>query len=304
MFVKLMSLLLLCLHFSHVQAIQIEASIKPLAQLIEPLLIAGDSVGVLVRSGASPHDYALKVSDRQRLENANLVVWGGPLLERFLVKALADKKSTQVLELAQLSRLQSPSVGIDRVAANLNEDQHEHEHEHGDSDPHFWLNPINAKIIAETVSERLVTLNPKKSQQYKQRLSLFVEQLDHLDQVLSQQLQPVNTVGFAVYHRAYDHFVSRYQLNQLAYITVSPEQQPGARHLYQLREKLAGRAECVFVERGQHLGAASALAADLELRTATVDPLGVDTDSYIELLSTIGDAFVGCLNTPDYQAGE
>ncbi len=297
MFVKLMSLLLLCLHFSQVQAVQIEASIKPLAQLIEPLLIAGDSVGILVRSGASPHDYALKVSDRQRLESADLVVWGGPLLERFLVKSLLDKKNTQVLELAQLSRLQWPSVDSDEGDTGLSAHHHD-DHEHGDRDPHFWLNPVNAKVVAEIVSERLVTLNPTKKQQYKQRLNEFVEQLDRLDKVLLQQLQPVSAVGFAVYHRGYDHFVSRYQLNQLAYITLSPEQKPGARHLYQLREKLAGRAECVFVERGQQSGAARALAADLGLRTASVDPLGVDTGSYIELLSTMGDAFAGCLRQP------
>ena len=301
MFVKLMSLLLLCLHFSHVQAVQVEASIKPLAQLIEPLLIAGDSVGILVRSGASPHDYALKVSDRQRLESADLVVWGGPSLERFLVKSLADKNSHQVLEVAQLSRFELPSVDSNKLTAGIHEHHHD-DHEHNSSDPHFWLNPVNAKVVAEIVSERLVTLNPTNKDQYKLRLREFVEQLGRLDKALSQQLQPVSDVGFAVYHRAYDHFVSRYQLNQLAYITLSPEHQPGARHLYQLREKLAGRAECVFIERGQHSGAASALAADLELRTAIVDPLGVDSNSYIELLSTMGESFLECLRQPKHQA--
>ena len=165
MFVKLMSLLLLCLHFSHVQAVQVEASIKPLAQLIEPLLIAGDSVGILVRSGASPHDYALKVSDRQRLESADLVVWGGPSLERFLVKSLADKNTHQMLELAQLSGFEWPSVDSNKLTAGIHEHHHD-DHEHDNSDPHFWLNPVNAKVVAEIVSERLVTLNPTKKHQY------------------------------------------------------------------------------------------------------------------------------------------
>lgn len=276
-----------------VQAMQVEVSIKPLALIIEPLLLPGDSVSVLVRPGASPHDYALKASDLQRINGADLLVWTGPELERFLVKPLREKPAGQLIALSDLSTLHWPHLDTEELEFDHS---HDHGHYHGERDPHFWLDPYNAKFIAEHVSERLISMAPSKNDDYKEKLAKFLVMLDELDQTLSTRLKPYSGVGFAVFHRGYDHFVGRYHLNQLAYITLSPEQKPGARHLYELRKNLAGAAKCVFVEGNSNMRSAENLAADLNIKTAMLDPLGVDSRSYDEMMMQMGSTFSSCLS--------
>lgn len=285
--------LLLSLPLSAAQAVQVEVSIKPLALIIEPLLLEGDSVSVLVRPGASPHDYALKASDLKRINTADLLVWTGPELERFLVKPLREKPAAQLIELSDLSNMHWPHLDTDELEFDHS---HDHGHDHGDRDPHFWLDPHNAKLIAEHVSKHLVSLSPSKNNAYKEKLENFLVVLDKLDQTLSNRLMPYSGVGFVVFHKGYDHFVGRYELSQLAYITLSPEQKPGARHLYELRKTLAGAANCVFVEGNSNMRSAENLANDLSIKTAMLDPLGVDSRSYEEMMIQMGSTFSSCLS--------
>lgn len=296
MFFRLCMLGLLWIPVSAAQAIQIEASIKPLAMLIEPLLLDGDRVSVLLKPGASPHHYALKASDLQRINSADLVVWTGPELERFLQKPLRAKPAQQLLALSELEEIHWPHLDtkeleFDHSAAH----NHSHGHEHGDQDPHFWLDPVNAKRIAQAVSERLISINPTSEEAYKKNLDTYLAVLEELNQTLSTNLQPSQNVGFVVFHRGYDHFVGRYHLDQLAYITLSPEQKPGARHLYQLRKNLAGQAKCVFIEANSNSQAAKSLATDLGISTAVLDPLGVESDSYYNMMMQMGATVSSCL---------
>lgn len=290
--------LLLSLPISTVQAVQVEVSIKPLALIIEPLLLETDSVSILVKPGASPHDYALKASDLTRINSADLVVWTGPELERFLVKTLREKPADQLLALSALADMHWPHIDSKEFEFDHKHD-HGHGHDHSDKDPHFWLDPSNAGLIAEQVSKRLVTINPSGRDAYQARLVNFLATLDALDSNLSLSLKPYESAGFAVFHRGYDHFVGRYNLNQLAYITLSPEQKPGARHLYELRKTLAYSAKCVFIEGGSNMRAAENLASDLGVSTAMLDPLGVDSHSYDEMMMQMGLTVSSCLAGSD-----
>lgn len=293
MFIRLCILGFLWGAMSSAQAVQIEASIKPLALIIEPLLLEGDTVSVLVKPGASPHDYALKASDLQRIEKAQLVVWTGPVLERFLLKPLQSKSQQQVLTLSDLEGMHWPH--LDSEELDFDHSKHD-SHDHGDKDPHFWLDPVNVKIIARAVSERLISTNPSGRVAYQNKLVDFLALLDKLHNRLSSSSSSYHETGFVVFHRGYDHFVGRYNLNQLAYITWSPEQKPGARHLYQLRKTLAVSARCVFIEGKSNMRSAENLAADLGIKTAELDPLGVDSETYYELMVTMEAAFASCLN--------
>src|SRR5690606_13617640 len=98
------------------------------------------------------------------------------------------------------------------------------------------------------------------------------------------------------YHDAYNHFVARYGLNQVDYITLTPEQQPGARHVHHLSQSLAG-ARCLFTEPGADSAMASSLARRGGLVLAELDPLATrpETDSYSKLLQVMAIDLSACL---------
>lgn len=270
--------------------VDVVTSIKPLALIARPVVGEDGRVSHLLPPSMSPHDYAMKVSDMQRLTDADLVLWVGESLETFLHRPLRRKSTEGLLTLSELDSLHWPE------ASGSGHDHHGHGHDHGARDPHLWLNPDNAAAVALAVAEKLARLDPPAAERYRARAKDFAEAVSGLDEELRQALKPVTTVPFAVYHDGYSHFIAHYGLNQRAAVTASPEQMPGARHLYELRQTLVGTV-CLFTEPYYDMSAARRLAGELGLRLGEVDILGArpEVNSYLQLMRRLAGDMLECL---------
>lgn len=260
--------------------IRVLASIPPLALIARDLLGELGQVDTLISGAASPHDYALKVSDMRRLNRADLVLWMGPGLERFLERPLAGLEPDRVLSLGQ--------------------SYPEHRH---DGDMHQWLDPARAKQMARNIASRLEQRFPGQRASIEEGLRRLLSTYDSLDRELKQVLTPVKHVGFVVQHRGYDYLVEAYGLNQLGWLSQSPEQPPGVRHLYELENTLGelpeGRkAKCLFIERSHPSESASNLAEQLGLRPQSLDILGPSARGYPDLMRTLAKDVATCLRAP------
>ena len=67
---------------------QVVASIKPVHSLVAAVMEGVGTPDLIVGGAASPHAYALKPSQAQALENADLIFWVGHELESFLEKPI------------------------------------------------------------------------------------------------------------------------------------------------------------------------------------------------------------------------
>ena len=268
-------------------------SIKPLALIAQAITGTHLKVETLLPITASPHDYPLKMSDHLRLQKAELVLWIGPELESFLAKPLANLPAERVMSAYDLAGIYWPAGEKDAEDA----DEHHHQaHEHGGHDPHLWLDPRNAIVIAQALAAKLSLMHPELSANFAVNLTNFMRTTNALDQQLALQLKPISARGFGVYHEGYAHFVGRYGLHQLAYVALTPERRPGAKHLQELRQLLAQEGECLFMEPFNHSAAMETMAAQLNLRIGLLDPIGnQEVSSYEQLLNTMGASFLACL---------
>lgn len=280
--------------------IQVLSSIKPLA------LIAAEVVGdkgeavTLLPVAASPHDYPLKVSDIRRLREADLVLWVGKELEGFLYRPLANVDRNKQMAVFDLKSLYWPKAvegdDHDHDDHHHHDHGHDHHHHHDGKDPHLWLDPRNAGVIATELAARLAIIDPQNASVFAENARRFATKIEKIDSALQKQLQPVRNKGFAVYHEGYQHFVDRYQLLQVGYVTYSPEQRPGAKHLYQLRQKLQGEAVCLFTEPYYDQRIARELGQELSLKIGVLDPIGGDNVvNYQQLIENMAKDFSACL---------
>ena len=259
------------------------SSIKPLTLIVQE--IAGDSANTdtLLPVTASPHDYPMKVSDYARLQKADVVLWIGPELESFLKKPISNLPVGKVVTAYDLAGLYWPEA--------ITYEDHHHER-----DPHLWLDPRNAVVVARTLTIVLGKIDSANNSLYEANMQKFAIKMEDLDQKLSTNLKPVSNRGFAVYHEGYGHFVSHYGLHQLDYVTFTPEQRPGAKHVAVLQEKLAREGQCIFTEPYTDVQAVQTLAKDLKLQVGTLDALGTqEVTNYSQLLERLTDAFLACL---------
>lgn len=260
------------------------SSIKPLTLIAQEITGAVAEVDTLLPATASHHNYPLKMSDHVRLQNADVILWVGPELESFMQRPVANLPRANIITAYDL-------VGINWPVEADEADAHHHEH-----DPHLWLDPRNAILVAQALTTTLAQIDAANATQYRANLARFVIKVTQLDQKLQIALKPWAGVGFAVYHEGFGHFVSRYGLHQLAYITFTPEQKPGAKHMHQLRKKLAKDGKCLFLEPYNDMQSARELAQELHLNLGTLDALGAQgATSYLQLLEQMAGAFSACL---------
>jgi zinc transport system substrate-binding protein len=85
------------------------ASIKPIHSLVAAVMEGVGEPGLIIEGAGSPHTYALRPSQAQMLEQADIVFWVGHELEAFLEKPLetvgANAKSVELIDAHDLVKL-------------------------------------------------------------------------------------------------------------------------------------------------------------------------------------------------------
>ena len=270
--------------------LELLVSVRPLALIAQEVLGERGNISVLVAAGQSPHNFSLKASDRIRIENADLVLWVGPELERFLVKPLRAANNAMTFT----GQAQGPDSDHDIQEEQRQHESHTDAHQHS-GNSHPWLAPDVAMAQAVALADQLAELDPKSAAFYRNNARDFVAQISALDKRLKQSLPAAGPV-YAVAHDAYGSFSEHYQLPEPIVLSVSPEVSPGARKLWQLKSQLAPQS-CVLVELEHQSRWVKALVETQQLRLLTVDTLAYSTDvgSYSDFLQTLSGVFRECL---------
>ncbi len=259
---------------------KILASIKPLALIAQELVGDLAEVEILLTSNADPHHYSLKVSDRRKLQAADLIIWMGPEFERFLSKPLSSLDQTKVLVLANQTAVENKEEN------SPNQDYHQ------------WLSPKNAMAMSKAIAERLVDNHPDLQSRIIESLAKQEASLQQLHQELVIALFPYQNYSFLGDHAAYQSLADAYMLNQVAWVIKHAEIAPSAQHLSELSELVKQqKPECLLVEAGQQSTALTRWAERWDLQTVTIDILGIDKEigSYRALMESLMGSLLTCL---------
>ncbi len=281
-------------------------SIRPLGFIASAIADGVTPTEVLLPDGASPHDFALRPSDIQRLRSADLVLWVGPDMEAFLNKALVPISATRKLAVSELPAVKpllmkgEEDDDHDHAGEAHNHADDEHGHHHGEYNMHVWLSPEIAKVTAIAIHDRLLELMPQNKDKLDANLRQFENLLTQTDKNVGNMLTPVQGKGYFVFHDAYGYFEKHYGLSPLGHFTVNPEIQPGAQRLHQIRTQLVEqKAVCVFAEPQFRPAVINAVAKGTKVRSGTLDPLGtgiaLGKDSYGKFLAQLSNQYVSCL---------
>ena len=258
--------------------VKVVTSIKPVHSLVSAVMAGVGEPSLLVKGAGSPHTYALKPSQAQLLQDAELVFWMSHDLEAFLENSIesiaTNAKSVPLMEAHGLTKLAFREGGaFDSHDHDDHDDHDEHKHdehghedhndhdehkrdEHGHDDhddhdehkhdehahhwedPHVWLDPVNAKAMVHEIEEALVEADPSNAAAYEANAEALMSRLDDLVAEIDAELEPVKGRGYVVFHDAYQYFEARFGVSAVGSITVSPEVLPGAERVAELQDKV------------------------------------------------------------------
>jgi zinc transport system substrate-binding protein len=264
----------------------------------------------LIPPGSSPHTYALKPSERQAAEHADILFWIGPDVEPTLEKVTQNlPKNARIVTLSTLPDMQllQARTGGDwerkkPPAATQPGSTHEHdEHNHSSKlDGHIWLSPANARIIVRAAADTLSQTDPAHAAQYQANATQALARINTLEAALKSQLAPIKNKPFIVFHDAYQYFEHSFGLNAAGSILVSADAMASARRVNDMRNKIKELgATCVFSEPQFEPKLVQTLVEGTQARTGTLDPLGATLASgmegYEQLLQSLSNSLLHCL---------
>ena len=288
---------------------KVVVTLKPVHALVSAIMEGVGTPVLLVDGAQSPHTFALKPSGARAMAQADLFIRVSPALEAFTLKASeALPPSVSMLTLAGV-----PGVHVLKQRQGALFEAHDHhdegevggDHDHcGDDhvaiDGHIWLDPENAKAIVTAVTKALVARYPESAGRFKSNAAALDAKIAKLEAELATELAPLNGKSFIVFHDAYHYFEARFGLQASGSITLSPEVQPSAKRLTEVRQKIWGLgAVCVFAEPGFQPALVAAVTEGSKAKSGTLDPEGValqpGPDLYFDLMRNLGRDMKACL---------
>lgn len=291
------------------------ASIKPVHSLVAAVMEGVGEPTLLVEGAGSPHAYSMRPSQARALQDAGLVFWVGPDLETFLGRPLETLgANARIVELAEADGLVLHAFreggpfeahGHDHGDGGHAHAEEEHAeadhqgHDHHD-DPHIWLDPENARAMVGGIKDALSAADPANAKTYEANAAAVGEKLDALIAETKAALAPVKGKGFVVFHDAYQYYEKRFGIEAAGSITVSPEAQPGAQRIAEIKAKVAELgATCVFAEPQFEPSLVSIVTEGTDARAAVLDPLGAELEDgpelYFKLIRNLTTSLMGCL---------
>lgn len=265
------------------------ATLKPLALIAQAVLGETAEVRQLLAANVSPHGYALRISERRLLAEADLVFWVGPSLESFLADALAATGSGRQLIAAQLPGMHWP------------EGAHAHGEEPLHLDHHVWLDPRNAAVMARGLVEALVGGGQIEPSVLTAAVA-FEEKMSALEAELARSLATVRDTPFAGDHDAFGHFAARFGLHPAGYLRDAAGHAGGARSVSALLARKD--IHCLVAEPDSRMDSLRHLAARWDARLVVIDTLGAElpgSANYSALLRSVAQGFGTCLGSPPPQ---
>jgi zinc/manganese transport system substrate-binding protein len=138
---------------------------------------------------------------------------------------------------------------------------------HPMGNPHYWLDPLNGRIITNAIADRLMRIDPQNAEDYEKNRDAFIRQIDvgmfgkkavdvfsgdrlwamHLNKTLDDYLRghpeavelggwiarmrPHEQTSIVIHHRSWNYFSARFGLDIVAELEPKPGIPPSSAHL-------------------------------------------------------------------------
>jgi zinc/manganese transport system substrate-binding protein len=213
--------------------VHVVTSIETFADLARK--VGGDRVEVkaLSRGYMDPHFVEPKPSLVIDLNRADLLVHVGLELEIGWLPPLVLGSRNERIQLGQPGNLDAsaripvldvPTTRIDRSLGDI----------HPQGNPHYWITPDNAVIVAQEIGERLQAIDPGGAETYRANLQRFVDEVQRRRADWEKRAAPARGTKVVTYHKSWSYVSKWLGLQEVGYVEPKPGIPAPPSHIAQL----------------------------------------------------------------------
>src|SRR5216117_1328204 len=253
--------------------------------------IGGDKVAVtvLAKPTEDSHFVDARPSFVVQLRTADVLIEGGAELEVGWLPPLLQNARNPKIEVGKPGRIQaSQGVRLMNVPANVTRAAGD---VHALGNPHFTVDPIIAKAIAQHIAQSFSALDPANAAFYEANYKKFEATINAKLQEWGAAILPFKDQHIVAYHDSWPYFAHRFGINIDIFLEPKPGIPPSPSHLTEVIAKMkAQHVKAVIVEpyHDRRIAEKVASATGAKVVEFSQFPGGIPgTDSYVKLIDTL-----------------
>lgn len=245
----------------------ITVSIAPYKYFIEKIAGNDFRINVMVPSGANPHIYEPFPGQISDLRKSVAYVSNGYL----------------GFEMTWLDRFYEVNSSMQKLSLRDSivplESDHHHEGEHVETaDPHYWVSPVCARIMAKNLKEFLIRLNPSGSESYEANYIVLDSIIGSVDTHAAELFSGFRDKAFMIYHPNLGYLARDYGLEEIT-VEYEGKEPPPSRLKYLIDRAREENLKFIFVQKEYDVKNAKAIADETGAEIIIIDPLSENWES-------------------------
>jgi zinc/manganese transport system substrate-binding protein len=265
------------------QQIRVVATFPDLADITRQIGKELVSVDSLATGVEDPHGVPMKPSFVPRLNRADVVVLTGLDDEHSWLPALLDVANNPKILLGRPGYIDC-SVGIQVLEAPTIVDRSEGDL-HPKGNPHYMLDPVDAKIAAQNIAAGLSRNFPQHQQAFEKNLKTYLTELDDWIVRWEKMAAPLRGVKYVEYHPEWIYFANRFGLERLGSVELKPGIEPTPNHIVELVQQIKQEKPQLLLYGAQNPRVPEKIAAETGIKLLRLYSNAggrPETDTYIK----------------------
>lgn len=219
-------------------------SIYPLEDFAKKIGGEHVQVNTLIPPGADSHTFEPTSKDILDIAKADAFIFNGLGMESYAEKVKETLKNEDVVFVEAAEGMEA--IPHDHEHHGEEADSHDHDgdghqdsehddgHHHGDQDPHVWIDPNQAIVLAEHIKNTLVDLKPEAREAFEDNFETLKQDLEALDEEFHQLVDSKENPEMIVSHAAYGYWEKSYGIKSIPIAGLSSSQEPSQSELTKL----------------------------------------------------------------------
>ena len=246
-------------------------------------------IAVLGKPNDDPHFVEPRPDFVASLHNADVLIDGGAGLESSWLPPLLQKAHNPKVNIGKPGRVQaSQGIRLMNIPTSVTRASSE---AHPNGNPHFTVDPVIAKAIAQRIAKSFKAVDPPNAAFYDANYKKFETTIDTKLQWWRGALQQSKDQHVAAYHDSWPYFAHRFGLNIDIFLEPSPGTPPTPSHLTEVVQKMKrDHIKLILVEPYQDHRIAEKVARSTEATVVEVSqfPGGMPgTDNYASVVNQL-----------------
>ena len=185
------------------------------------------TIDYIARGDQDPHFVEVLPSYMVKLKNADILFKIGMGLEMWINQLIDGSRNDKLLVVdlsTDINKKEVPNFKPDASYGDV----------HPFGNPHYWLDPENAKIMAKEIYENLANKDNENAAYYKKNYEDFIKRLNDKISEWNKRMSKLKDNSIIFFHASWIYFADRYGIEIAAYVEPKPGITPSPSHNAQL----------------------------------------------------------------------